>query len=469
MDLVLLSAKQPKVSTFYRELEGVQYLVVPTVMMTEGVHNGSSGPIYYSASEMEVFPQTGNHKPVALYHTVKNGKGVSACTPEALESQKIGIVMNTEFKDNAWKCEAWIDVKKANKLDKRIIANIASGTITEVSTGLNCDLEESPGTWNGEKYTKIAKNLRLDHLAILPDQIGACSVKDGAGLLRNSESLLNRIITEYIQPDLLTVVENEMSYSDIAQNAGKALASKYGKPGESWYGYVVEMYQDYLVFRSGENGSLMKQWYSIDNKTNTVTLTGSATPTKRVVTYNTEEKMDLTKHIDLLINSGTYAADEREFLVGLGDKVLKLKPNVAPVVEKPTPVANKETTPTPAVDPKKEQTLEEYLAAAPAKFKDVMLNSLDALNAEIGQLVEKIKASPGCKFTDNQLLSMDVKMLRNMAALIPEPVADTVTTGNNFGRFNYLAASGGRDTTTTNAAKPKVEGLKIPELFPKAG
>lgn len=32
----------------------------------------------------------------------------------------------------------------------------------------------------------VARNHRPDHLAILPDQVGACSLADGAGLIRNA-------------------------------------------------------------------------------------------------------------------------------------------------------------------------------------------------------------------------------------------------------------------------------------------
>jgi hypothetical protein len=48
------------------------------------------------------------------------------------------------------------------------------------------DVQKQVGTLNGMEYGRIARNLMPDHLAILPDKIGACSIADGAGLLRNS-------------------------------------------------------------------------------------------------------------------------------------------------------------------------------------------------------------------------------------------------------------------------------------------
>ena len=37
-------------------------------------------------------------------------------------------------------------------------------------------------TWNGEPYRIIARNIRPDHLAILTDELGACSVVKGRGV-----------------------------------------------------------------------------------------------------------------------------------------------------------------------------------------------------------------------------------------------------------------------------------------------
>jgi hypothetical protein len=39
----------------------------------------------------------------------------------------------------------------------------------------------------GRQYVGIARNHRPDHLAILPDLKGSCSIADGAGLCRNHD------------------------------------------------------------------------------------------------------------------------------------------------------------------------------------------------------------------------------------------------------------------------------------------
>lgn len=166
--------------------ESKKYLVVPMVMLTEGVHNGSLGAGLYGEDEISKTPEAWNHKPIVVYHPTINGTGVSACDPSILESRKIGLVFNTEF-DGRLTAEAWIDPEKCKSVDDRILNSLEKGKIVELSTGLFMDREYAEnGDWEGEKYDWIARNFRPDHLAILPDQKGACSIADGAGLGANA-------------------------------------------------------------------------------------------------------------------------------------------------------------------------------------------------------------------------------------------------------------------------------------------
>ena len=170
----------------YETLEGKQYLVVPYVGLTEGVHNGSEGPLYYPPEELAKNPVTDNHRPVVVYHPMLNGQGVTATDKEVMERQKTGITMQADY-DGRRKGEVWFDENKLERVDRRVLANIHAGKPVEVSTGIYHDLEEKAGERNGQKYTGIVRNMVLDHLAILPDQVGACSIAKGAGLLINAD------------------------------------------------------------------------------------------------------------------------------------------------------------------------------------------------------------------------------------------------------------------------------------------
>jgi len=179
-------------------MEDRDWLVGPVQMITEGVHNGSDGPIFYPAAELAKMTAVWNHKPVVVYHPQRNGIGVSACDPVELTARKIGVLMKTTFNDESKKlgAEAWLDPSRIRTVDNRVAEAIENNEVMEVSTGLFMDLERTPGEWNGESYIGTARNIQPDHLAVLPDLKGACSIADGAGLLRMNQSGDDLIIIE---------------------------------------------------------------------------------------------------------------------------------------------------------------------------------------------------------------------------------------------------------------------------------
>jgi hypothetical protein len=168
----------------YDMLEGKQYLVAPAVMMVEGVWKGSKGPLYYPASELSKTPGVWNMKPIVVYHPEMNGQAISACVPEVIQSRQVGMMLNSTW-DGKLRTESWLDEEKLKKVDARVLESLKKGEMVEISTGLFTDNEETTGNFNGKDYVAIARNYRPDHLAILPDKVGACSIADGAGLLNN--------------------------------------------------------------------------------------------------------------------------------------------------------------------------------------------------------------------------------------------------------------------------------------------
>lgn len=173
-------------------LEGRPCLVVPMVMITEGVHNGSDGPLYYPAEELARVPGVWDQKPVVVNHPTRNGVGVSACEPDIIEKYKVGVVMNTRYVKGhgdvpgKLRAEAWLYVDRLQALAPTVLMNIERGVPGEISTGLVTDKYPSTGNFRGKRYHAIARNHAPDHLALLPDQVGACSVDAGCGLSRNA-------------------------------------------------------------------------------------------------------------------------------------------------------------------------------------------------------------------------------------------------------------------------------------------
>lgn len=237
-------------------LEGRNHLVVPMVMLLEGVHQGSGGPLYYPESELSKTPVVWNHKPIVVYHPIYNGQPISACDPAVIESSKVGLIMNTRWEDGKLKSEAWLEVNRCDKVDKRIMKKINKKEMIELSTGVFTDNEDAEGEWNGEKYTAIARNYRPDHLALLPDQKGACSIKDGAGLMRNQE----------------------VGFEEIRRQLSGALVAKNPSQVGLW---IEEVYKTYFIYQA--NGRYCKQEYEL--KEGKAVALGIPTEVVRVVSY----------------------------------------------------------------------------------------------------------------------------------------------------------------------------------------
>ena len=167
-------------------LEGRRHFVVPTVLAVEGVLNGSQGPLLYPGDELRRSVQHWDGRPVVVYHPSMR-YNAAAGNPEVFTSQRVGTVFHTRFdaKTGSLKANVWLDEDRLAAVDLRVLAAVRKGTPMEVSTGLHTENEEATGTWKGRQYKAIARNYRPDHLAILPDMKGACSIADGAGLCRN--------------------------------------------------------------------------------------------------------------------------------------------------------------------------------------------------------------------------------------------------------------------------------------------
>lgn len=161
------------------------HLVVPVVMMVEGVHNGSQGPLLHTIEELGKFPESWNGIPVVIYHPEEDGQSVSANSPEIIDRMTVGRVYNTQVEGKKLKAEVWLDEDKLNTVSEKTWNDVNDTKEVEVSLGMFTENEMEEGEYEGEKYVGIAHNHRPDHLAILPDQIGACSCADGCGLGAN--------------------------------------------------------------------------------------------------------------------------------------------------------------------------------------------------------------------------------------------------------------------------------------------
>lgn len=167
-----------------RTLDGREYAVAPVVAMLAGVRNGELVP----AEELGKFVAAWEGRPIPLRHPQDtDGNYITANSPDIIETSVVGSFFNAHMDGNALKGELWLDVAKAQRLggDALMTLNrLEAGQVMEVSIAYFCDLDEIPGEYAGERYSAVQRSLRPDHVALLPDEIGACSVIDGCGANR---------------------------------------------------------------------------------------------------------------------------------------------------------------------------------------------------------------------------------------------------------------------------------------------
>lgn len=177
-----------------RTLDGRTYAVAPVVAMVAGVRNGELVVV----EELAAFVAAWDGRPVPLRHPQDAaGNYVTANAPAVIEDQVLGQFFSARMEGDRLAGELWLDVEKAQRLggDALMTLNrLERGEVVEVSTAYFCDIEAAAGIFNGEAYSGIHRNLRPDHIALLPDEIGSCSVRDGCGANR-----VNRVNVDFSQ------------------------------------------------------------------------------------------------------------------------------------------------------------------------------------------------------------------------------------------------------------------------------
>ena len=433
-----------KASIRHDTMNGRDHLVVPCVMMTEGVHEGSQGPLFYPRAELSASPNVWNHKPVVVYHPERNGLAVSACDPDIITKYGVGVLMNTRWEKDGLRTECWLEQAKLETVDDRVINALEEGQMMEVSTGLFLDVENEEGEWNGESYKGIARNHKPDHLAILPDLKGACSIEDGAGLLRNEAKEENT--PESLLAAHLLKTFNELSHSDI----WKKLNDKIRGNNPDSDTYVVEVWDDFFIYEQGVK--TFHQSYKLED--DEVKLEGVRQEATRVTRFqladgtfvgnNQEDAMNekaKAKLIAKIIANATtpWKEEDRETLTAMTDDHLTWIGNQ----EEPKPEEKPEPKPTDKVETKPEPkptgneqpkpiTVEKYIEEAPEEMRDVLRAGLTAHYQRKAQVIQKITSNTRNPFTAEQLQAKNLDELEQLATLAETPPAPAVSSRPHF-------------------------------------
>lgn len=426
-------------------LQGVPHFVVPTVGLKEGVFTGSQGAIYYPWSEISKSPGNWDHKPAVVRHPSKNGKAFTAADKDMIDKYRTGILLNTSAANNKLTFKTWIEEKRIAELSPKVYTRIKKKEKVEVSTGMTMDIEKKKGVFNGRSYIGIARNIQPDHLAILPDTVGACSVEDGAGLFATNESgcVINPselykmldVIDEGPRNEAIEIikkwmVENEMSFTAVQREIASELASRYGEKGRYWNGYIRDMFNNRVVFYDAD-GKLYQVGYTI--KDDEVTLNEERKEVQVVTQYQpvgndstepptrTENHKMPIKPERVAVVIGTkdsgWEAKDKDWLTSLDDDQFgKIEKAVLAKVA----VINEKTTEEEPPVKKKKKTTEEYLKEMPPDIRATIQNGLKADKKERERCIKVIVANKKNKFAEDILKDEKVfttEHLQNLAEL----------------------------------------------------
>ena len=219
---------------------GHDHMIVPAVVLKEGVLNN----ILYPKDKIVEFSEKWNGVAVTVNHPEKDGKPISAKDDGC---DKIGFFQNVRAEQGDLKGELWIDIEKANTLGfSKIISDFESGKMMEVSTGLYCNTKDDPGSFGEKAYERIIETMTPDHIAILPNEEGACSIKDGCGAMRHNKDQIEKAKKLGQKGKIFTV--NEISHSELWQKLNDEL-EKVMKDDPEAYPYIVDIFDGRVIYQ----------------------------------------------------------------------------------------------------------------------------------------------------------------------------------------------------------------------------
>jgi len=456
------------------ERQNRRYLVSNVIMVVEGVLNN----VLYPADELRTFPEAWDGRPLPLSHPVdSNGNLISANSRDVIDAYSVGQVFNVQYnegtdsKPGTLVGEAWIDSAKledlaTNKNSKalKLLAKLEADEPIEISTGLFVEEEVKSGVFNGKTYETIARNHRPDHLAILVDEVGACSVEDGCGMMRANKSGITGAISKIVDRAKEFAL-NAFTDNDLRNALGDALRQKMsntpgtysyvrdigGEAGNRFVVYDAEWINDEGkredgVFRrnfslSGDQITLADSQERVVKQTNYVPQAPQAPEgsSPRANAENQikgeEDQMKIKQLVAAVIacNSNPFGAESEETLMKMSEAQLtpliedeKLKANcacegkgeeLAPEAAKapegaapaaPAPVTNADDAPVTMG-----QLKALLLNTVPEMIEKAVTAQSSATKAD--KIRSELKANAACQIPDEALDSLDLAALEGVA------------------------------------------------------
>jgi len=427
--------------------DGRDHLVVPVVALREGVLNG----FYVPRDEIRRSAPAWNGVPLPVQHPMQNGRPVTANSPQQLESSNLGRLFNVQTEADKLKGEMWIDIARAEQLGRQdLVSNLEQGNRLEVSTAYFSEDEFVQGNHGGRQYQAISRNLRPDHLALLPNETGACSWADGCGAPRihkqyggdamtantempehtgeetqNNEPKPNKNEVKFLSKVLhalgFKAHQGEIGYSEIVDSIRHTVDSW---DSEFAIHFLVEVFEDMFIYKKRDKNSgetrMYRRGYSVENGTVTIS-DEQPEEVRQEVSYTTIQNnmevntMDKEQMVDKLIaNEATqFTKDDRETLKAMDECTLrKLEP-----VQQEQPKGNQAGS-----EASSEQKQSETITINKDDLEQTVSQMVQShLNEEEkGKVIERLKQNEKCEWEEADLKAMSLDGLKKLEShLIP--------------------------------------------------
>jgi hypothetical protein len=203
---------------------GRKWIVAPATLVVEGVLNGSRGKLLYLENDLRKTVAAWEQMPITLGHPKIGGEFTSVRTAGVLDRLGIGIVRSPTVRNGRLRAEAWFDLRETRRKAPNILAKLKKNEPIELSTGIFTEPEARSGSWNGKRYIGIARVPQPDHLAVFAgDEIGACSIRDGCGVLNTGD---RKMLIDF-EPDL-DMLSLPMSLNELLANERGATVNSCG-------------------------------------------------------------------------------------------------------------------------------------------------------------------------------------------------------------------------------------------------
>lgn len=454
----------------YEDHQGQKHLVVPVIMMTEGVHNGSYGPLYHSIEELGRWPDSWNGIPISVQHPSIDGNCCSANIPEIIDSEVVGRVYNTHVLEDQLRGEAWLNEERLRQISAETLLYLQERRPLDVSLGMFTDDEAVTGDWNGEQYIGVAHNHRPDHLALLPGATGACSWEDGCGIRNNEEggeTMENEELEKaialakaQIQNDYTVIHVNEAGMQELVQQMREKIDAM---DTETRIHYLEELYDDHVIYRvvsrvaegSAPVSKFVKRPYAYDN--GAIEFTGEPVQVRRDVSYvdipeansqTAKEESHMSgktngnpcceEKVELLIQSdhSTFVEADREWLNGqekdVIDRLLGMQTNAENTASNKDNEVGGVVTKGQAIQVLGEQLSdpEKFRQLLPPELRGQFEHGMKLHEEHRDGLISKISTNTDV-YTEDELKGMETNALEKLASAIKVPADYTALGGRH--------------------------------------